>query len=265
MSIPILFGAAVLGLLVGGVVNALVMRTRESLMFTVARSCAICAEPASGLEYLPLFGYFAVRRRCGGCQAVIPWQYPATEAAFALLFLVFAARAAGVWSDALPDFVLLSEGWLLFIRDAIVVTALVLVFVFDYRASLIPDRITIPAIIAVIVLNLALGMDPVIMLLGGLFLGGFFAIQFLFSNGRWVGGGDVRVGMLMGFLLGPWIGITAMLAAYILGAVVGVWLVTTKRRTLGSHVPFGTFMAMATILAMLCGEQIMNWYLNLLS
>lgn len=264
MPVLILIGAAVLGLLVGGLVNALVMRTRESLMFTVARSCAICAEPVSSTEYLPIFGYFAVRGRCGGCQAVIPWQYPATELAFALLFIVFAARAAGLWDGAFPEFVSPNEGVLLFIRDAIMVTALILVFVFDYRASLIPDRITIPAIVAAIVLNLALGMEPGRMLLGGLFLGGFFAIQFLFSGGRWVGGGDVRMGMLMGFLLGPWVSIAALLLAYILGAIVGVVLIASKKRSLGSHVPFGTFMALSTILAMLFGDLVIDWYLNLL-
>lgn len=264
MSLLLLLGAGLLGLLVGGLVNAVVMRTRESLMFTVARSCAVCAEPVSSREYLPLFGYFAVRGRCGGCQAVIPWQYPATEVVFALAFIIFAARAGGLWDGALPDFVSPNEGLLLFARDAFAVTALILVFVFDYRASLIPDRITIPAIIAAIVFNLALGMPAGQMLLGGLFLGGFFAVQFLFSGGRWVGGGDIRVGMLMGFLLGPWVGIAALLAAYIMGALVGVALLASKKRELSSHVPFGTFMALATILAMLFGDQAVAWYVGLL-
>lgn len=264
MSVLLLLGAGILGLLVGGLVNAVVMRTRESLMFTVARSCAVCAEPVSSTEYLPLFGYLAVRGRCGGCQAVIPWQYPATEVAFALLFILFAARAAALWDGALPDFVSLNEGLLLFARDASMVTALILVFVFDYRASLIPDRITIPAIIAAAAFNLALGMPLNQMLLGGLFLGAFFAVQFLFSGGRWVGGGDVRMGLLMGLLLGPWVGIAALLLAYVMGAFVGVVLLASKKRVLSSHVPFGTFMALATILAMLIGDQAVAWYLNLL-
>lgn len=264
MPILILIAAAVAGLLVGGLVNAVVMRTRESLLFTVARSCAVCAEPISSQEYLPIFGYFAVRRRCGECQAVIPWQYPATELVFALLFLVFAARAMGLWVDALPAFVSANESFLLFVRDALMVTSLILVFVFDYRASIIPDRVTIPAIVAAIICNLALGLSPVTMLLGGLFLGGFFAVQFLASSGRWVGGGDIRMGMLMGFLLGPWVGIAALLVAYVFGALLGAVLVVSKKRRLSSHVPFGTFMALATILAMLFGDQAINWYLNLL-
>ncbi len=250
------------GLLAGGLANACVMRTRESLIFTTSRACSICAEPAHPKELLPVFGYFAVKGRCHRCKAVIPWQYPATEAVFAVLFVVFAARALGLWGLELPMYVLANESLWLFVRDAMIVSALVLIFVFDYRAYIIPDRLTIPAMVVALVGNLALGVPMLPILLGGLLLGGFFAIQFLVSKGRWVGGGDIRMGLLMGFLLGPWLGVVALLLAYIAGAAVGVWLLISKKRDMGSHVPFGTFMALATIVTMLWGQQILDWYLG---
>lgn len=254
-------GALVAGLLVGGIANALVMRTRESLIFTTSRSCSVCAEPASAKEMLPVFGYFSVKGRCRTCKAIIPWQYPATELVFGLLFVVFAARALGLWGLVLPNYVSHSEAMLLFVRDAWMISALILVFVFDYRASIIPDRITIPAMLVAILCNVVLGVPVVTILLGGLLLGGFFAVQFLISKGKWVGGGDIRMGMLMGFLLGPWLGVEALLMAYIAGAVAGVFLLLSKKRDMSSHVPFGTFMAMGTVVTMLWGQQIMDWYL----
>jgi prepilin signal peptidase PulO-like enzyme (type II secretory pathway) len=211
---------------------------------------------------LPIFGYFAVKGRCHRCKAVIPWQYPATEAAFALLFVVFAARALSLWGFELPVSAAADEAFLLFVRDALIASALVLIFVFDYRAYIIPDRLTIPAMIAAIVCNVALGIPVVPILLGGFLIGGFFAIQFLMSKGRWVGGGDIRMGMLMGFLLGPWLGVVALLLSYISGAVAGVFLLASKKRGMGSHVPFGTFMALATVVTMLWGQQLMDWYLG---
>lgn len=263
MSDPfILLGAAVVGLLVGALVNAKVMRTKESLIFTTARSCSICAEPASIHELLPVFGYLAVKGRCRRCKAVVPWQYPATEIAFAVLFAIFAARVLGLWGFDLPSYVSQTEYLLLFVRDALMSTALILVFVFDYRAYIIPDRITIPAMIAAILCNVALGVPVTAILLGGFLLGGFFALQYLLSHGKWVGGGDIRMGMLMGFLLGPWVGLVALLISYIAGAIVGTGLLLSKRRQLGSHVPFGTFMAIGTVIALLWGNQILNWYLG---
>lgn len=261
----LLIGSVFLGLLVGGLANAKVMRTKDSLIFTTSRACSICAEPAHAKEMLPIVGYFAVKGRCHRCKAVIPWQYPATEAAFAVLFAVFAARALGMFGLGLPGFVMADEALPLFIRDAFVVSALVLIFVFDYRAYIIPDRLTIPAILAVFVCNLALGVPVMFMLLGGLLLGSFFAIQFLVSQGRWVGGGDIRMGVLMGLLLGPWLGLVALLISYIFGSMVGIFLIAAKRRSLNSHVPFGTFMAVATVITMLWGDNLLNWYLNLMT
>lgn len=258
-------GALIAGLLAGGIANARVMRTRESLIFTTSRSCSICAQPAHPKEMLPILGYFAVKGRCHRCKEVIPWQYPATEAAFAFLFVVFAARALGLWGFALPAFVAADEAFLLFVRDALIASALILIFVFDYRAYIIPDRLTIPAMIAAILCNVALGVPVVSILLGGFLIGGFFAVQFLMSQGRWVGGGDIRMGMLMGFLLGPWLGVVALLMSYVAGAVAGVFLLATKKREMGSHVPFGTFMALATVVTMLWGQQILDWYLGFFS
>lgn len=253
--------AGIVGLLLGAVMNAKILRSAESMEFTNERKCGVCAVPLSNKEMLPIVGYMAMKGRCKKCKSVVPWQYPATELAVGILFALFAARA--LLAVELPDFVTANEVTLLFLRDAIMILALTLVFMFDYRASVIPDRVTIPAIIIAIVLNLWLGMDVGMMLLGGLLIGGFFAVQYLLSNGRWVGGGDVRMGMLMGFLLGPVLGIVGLFLSYILGAIIGVFLLTVKKRELDSHVPFGTFLALATFVCMLFGERLLNWYMSM--
>jgi leader peptidase (prepilin peptidase)/N-methyltransferase len=255
--------AGVLGLFLGAIMNAKILRSEESMEFTSERKCGVCAVPLSAKEMLPIVGYMAMRGRCKKCSAVVPWQYPATELAVGILFALFAARA--LLHIELPDFVTANETGVLFVRDAIMVLALVLVFMFDYRASIIPDRVTIPAILVAIILNLWLGMDAGMMLLGGLIIGGFFAVQYLLSNGRWVGGGDVRMGMLMGFLLGPVLGVVGLFLSYILGAIIGIFLLVVKRRELDSHVPFGTFLALSTFICMLFGERLLGWYMGLFS
>ena len=255
--------AGLLGLLVGAVMNAKILRSEESMSFTTNRRCGVCAIPTSSVEMLPIAGYMAMRGRCRSCKAVVPWQYPATELAVGILFGLFAARA--LLHVELPGFVLPNEVLVLFVRDALMTCALALVFMFDYRASVIPDRVTIPAIIVALIFNLWLGMDVGMMLLGGLIIGGFFAIQYLLSSGKWVGGGDIRMGLLMGFLLGPILGIVGLFLSYVFGAIIGIGLILTKRRTIDSHVPFGTFLALATFVCMLFGERLVNWYASFFS
>jgi len=94
--------------------------------------------------------------------------------------------------------------------------------------------------------------------------GGFFLIQFLVSRGKWIGGGDIRLGFLMGFSLGyPSHLILAVLTAYFIGSIVGLSLIVSKKKEWNSEVPLGVFLASATIFAIFLGDKIINWYLGL--
>lgn len=255
--------AAILGLFAGGFANAGIMRTKETLSFTANRKCAVCAHPVHGHDALPIVGFLSLKGRCRKCSAVIPWQYLLTEFAMAGLFALFAWRAFTLFGA--PVEVETSEAMLLFARDIGVSFFLVLIFMFDWRASVIPDRLSIPAIFIALLANILLGIPATDVLLGGLLIGSFFAMQFFLTRGGWVGGGDIRMGLLMGFLLGPWVGIAALLMSYILGAIVGIGLIATGRRQLSSHVPFGTFMAIAIIVCMIAGGPIVNLYIQALT
>jgi len=53
----------------------------------------------------------------------------------------------------------------------------------------------------------------------------------------------------------------ALALAYIVGAVVGLTLIVFKKKKLDSPVPFGTFLTLATLVTLLWGQEILNWYL----
>ncbi|MBU1126330.1 MAG: prepilin peptidase [Patescibacteria group bacterium] len=256
--------AAVLGVIVGSFVNVVVFRTKTDEAFWKGRSkCRTCEVPISPIDLVPVLSYFALKGRCRSCSATIEWQYPAVELITGVMFGVLFARAAlGI---GVPDWIDGSEWLALFVRDAVMSVFLLIIFVYDFKYSYILDRFSIPAIILAIVFNLALGADAINLLLGGLFIGGFFAFQFLVSSGKWVGGGDIRMGMLMGFLLGVSNGVLALFLSYILGAIFGIILILTKKRKLDSQVPFGTFMAAATLITMILGPYMLEWYLGFFS
>ena len=93
---------------------------------------------------------------------------------------------------------------------------------------------------------------------------GFFLLQYLVSKGKWIGGGDIRLGALMGIILGWQNTILALFLAYLIGAIVGLGLIIAKKKNRDSAVPFGTFLVIGTFVAMFWGERIVGWYLTLL-
>jgi prepilin signal peptidase PulO-like enzyme (type II secretory pathway) len=150
------------------------------------------------------------------------------------------------------------------LRDWIFTAFLVLIFTYDLRYMLIPDRFTIPAMGLAILLNLWGGILPAwSMLAGAVVLAGFFWIQFTLSRGNWVGGGDIRMGALMGCMLGLHQGIVALFLAYVLGAIIGVVMMMCGKATRKTPVPCGSFLAAGTLLTMGVGESILLWYFHL--
>lgn len=105
-------------------------------------------------------------------------------------------------------------------------------------------------------------MDWKNMALGAIIASGFFLIQYLLSKGRWIGFGDVIFGLLMGVILGWQKTILALCLAYIVGAVCGAILLLRKKAKKDSALAFGTFLSLATFVAMLWGEKIIAWYLH---
>ena len=102
------------------------------------------------------------------------------------------------------------------------------------------------------------------MLISGIIGGSFFLIQFLISRGKWIGGGDIRLGLLMGLALGWPMVLVAILLAYLIGSLVGIGLILYKKKQWSSQIPLGIFLSTATVIALFWGQGILNWYLNLL-
>lgn len=259
IALILLAGGA--GLLTGALMNALVARSPSGQAVLSRRACAVCAHPVGVADMFPVVGHMRLKGQCRKCRAVVPWHYAATEGALALLFMAFAARI--IFSIWIPEYVSSTEYFLLFLRDALVSVSLVYIFLFDALASVIPDKLSLPAIGVALLFNMMLGLPPLQILLGALLIASFFAFQTLASAGKWVGGGDVRVGFLMGALLGPWIGVASLVLSYILGAIVGIHLLFFRRAKMTDHVPFGTFMVVAIVVMMLWGEKMLAWYFDL--
>ncbi len=241
----------VLGLVVGSFLNAVIYRLKVEVSFLKGRSyCPFCKHNLRAVDLVPLLSFIALRGRCRYCTKKISWQYPLVELGTMVAFLLL------YW-----HFGLTNDFFVYLVYSCI----LMVVFVYDLRYYLILDRVSLPAIALAAILSIfVLQISVLHVLIGAVLGGGFFLLQFLVSRGRWIGGGDIRLGVVMGAMLGYPNVLVALFIAYILGSVIGVFLILSGRKKWQSRVPFGTFLSVATFLAFLFADTIIQFYRGML-
>lgn len=246
------------GLSFGSFMNAWVWRTREKMDISRSRSiCPKCLHPIAWYDNIPFISFLILRAKCRHCKDKISWQYPMVEVFVALAFLFTA-----VWHNSA---LFLPQLTVALIRDLVIIVLLTFVFLYDLKYREILDRVTtIPAII-LLFLSLGFGWHSWQSLLFGILFGaGFFLTLYIISKGAWIGGGDIRLGFLMGVILGWPNVLVAFFIAYMLGAVMSLILIALKQKTMKSETAFGTYLAVGTLVSMFFANNIINWYLSLL-
>lgn len=227
------------GLISGSFINCFVWRKNNNMRISVGRSqCPFCCRQLYWWENIPLFSYFFLNRRCSGCKKIIPIYYPLVEFFTGVLFL----HAYYMIIRHFPG------GWIFLFRELIMLSVLVIIFVSDALYKIIWPSVVWFGLFIVLVINLFLQQNPLSMLFGALVGGGFFLLQYIFSKGRWIGGGDVRMGAMMGVWLGWPLIFVALLLAYITGAVSGIALLLSRNKKLASAIAFGPYLVIATLI-----------------
>lgn len=238
--------AFVLGAMFGSFVNALALRLIARDPYTFVRSrCPHCKHALGPLDLVPVLSFIVLRRRCRYCRAPIAWHYLLIEVVLGGVFLaVYLTQGLTGYGAFL----------------AIELALLALLFLTDLRAHILPDEVSLPAIALALLGVLFFRQSIPGALLGAAVGGGFFLVQYLVSRGRWIGGGDVRLGFLLGLLLGWPLALVALFLAYVGGGVVSALLLVARRRVWGSHIPFGTFLTAATAVAIFFGPRLLALY-----
>jgi len=252
------FIVAFLGLAIGSFLNVVIGRLRSGETGWRRRSrCPDCHAVLRPSELVPVVSFLALRGRCRSCGKSISWQYPMVELSTMLLFLTAFWLRGG-------DAAALGGGLFMVIRDWIFIAGLTIVFVVDLRDMVVFDSVTLPLIVIAFLLNLAAGADPVNLFLAALAGAGFFLFQYVISRGRWIGGGDIRIGGMMGMMLGfPGV-LLALFASYVIGALAALGLLAAGKARWSGQMAFGTFLSVGTLLALFFGQPIMAWYASLL-
>ncbi len=253
----------VLGAIFGSFLSAVVYRVRLEESFVKGRSrCPNCNHTLAVLDLFPIVSWLLLGGKCRYCQKGISWQYPLTEVCLGLAFLL-AYIASGSLTTFPPRLAVFGEAGNLQLALWLIMTVFLgFIFIYDARYYLILDQVIIVACLVAVAFNLMLGVSWKGMLLAAVIGGGFFLAQFVVSRGQWIGGGDIKLGVLMGLLLSWPTILGALFLAYISGSIIGLGLVAGGKKKLGSQVPFGTFLTLSTFVMMLYGQQIISWYLQ---
>lgn len=139
----------------------------------------------------------------------------------------------------------------------------VLLSAYDILFQEVPDEISLPTIVITGLSSYFLDLHSAPSLLLGLMVPVlFFGTLFVGSKGRWLGGGDVRIGGIMGFTLGWPHVLIGLFLGYLTGALFSVGGLLTKKLNRKSMIPFGPFLFAGTYLALFWGSDLLKWYLG---
>ncbi len=234
----------IIGLAVGSFLNCLLYRLPKRKSILGRSYCPNCLHPLSLLDLIPIFSFLFLGGRCRYCRAKISLQYPLVELITGLLFLFAFIQLS-------YEFPVYNLRFIIFLlRNWFFISVLIFVFIYDLKYMLIEDIIVIPSIIVIFFLNL-LGKIPFsLIFLGGITGLGFFLIQYILTQKKGIGEGDLRLGLLLGINFG-WPKILIVLfISYLIGGFVALILLISGQKKLNSKIPFGPFLVIGSLISL---------------
>lgn len=248
-----LIGAcALLGVAVGSFLNVVIYRVpRHESVISPRSRCTSCHTPLKGYDNIPVVSWIVLRGRCRTCHCAISPQYICVEIGCGALYAGLAARLGYNWE--LPAFLVLFA-------------ALISLAYIDFEHLVLPKRIVYVSLtLESVLLLVAAGVTGNWTRLGiaAICSVAWFSIFFIMNlaNPRILGFGDVRLSLAIGLGLG-WLGwryvVIGFFIANFVGAVFGLVLIAAKKMTRSQPIPYGVFLAIGAVIAVLAGPELVT-------
>lgn len=243
-----------LGLCFGSFANVLIWRLpRNQSVVRPPSRCPGCGNTLKWYHNIPVISWLALRGKCGYCKTKISWIYPTVELITAVLFAAFYARYGISWTTL--------GFWYMSLT-------LVAVFFIDLEHQIIPNKLTYPGVVVGFATSIVSSHLPWHQsLLGavvgaGIFVGVAVLGKAMFKKDS-MGGGDVKLAAM----LGAFLGVGRILLVFVMSAAIGlvislVAMAVSERIRRERIIPFGPFIALATLVVAFYGEQIIDFYVR---
>jgi leader peptidase (prepilin peptidase)/N-methyltransferase len=246
-------GLAALGLVVGSFLNVCIHRLpRKASIVQPPSTCPTCGYVLRWFDNIPVVSYALLGGRCRQCRTPISIRYPIVElvtmGVFVAHYMVFGL-----------DIILVPR--LLF------ASVLIALFAIDLEHHLLPNVVTLPGIVVGLAFSVLLPPGLPDALIGVVVGGGVLWLigeaYYRYSGQEGMGGGDVKMLAMIGAFLGWKLVILTLVLSSILGSLIGVLVIAIRRGGLKYALPYGTFLALAALIASLYGDRIVAWYTGL--
>ncbi len=241
--------AGAYGAMLGSFLNVCVYRLpRDESVVRPRSRCPGCGTTIPWYDNIPVLSWLILRGRCRQCAAPISAQYPLVEAAVAAIW------ALSIWWYGVTAQAVIAAAF---------TTLLLGILLTDARHMIIPDEFSLGGLgLGLAFSLLAGGLSPLAAVIGAAL--GYGLLWLAGTAGSWwagrdaMGGGDLKMMAMVGAFLG-WRGV---LLTVFLGALVGtmVFLPALVRRERHREVPFGVFLAVGAMVALVVGDRLVRWY-----
>ncbi|MCF7834095.1 MAG: prepilin peptidase [Candidatus Pacebacteria bacterium] len=243
------------GLIIGSFLNVVIYRFNTGRSFGGRSKCMSCHRVLTWKELIPVFSFLWLKGKCKSCESRISIQYPLIEGITGLIFLGLFLRF---------DYLFFIDSfWFssVFAFYVVMFCLLVCVSMYDLRHKIIPDTFSlffgVIAFIGLFLFNgpiFDLHIPTLVDVLSGFMFSVPFALIWFFSKGKWMGLGDAKLALGIGWLLGPDLTLSALMIAFWTGALFGLSMLffdSKNMKGMKTEVPFGPFMAFGATVAFL--------------
>ncbi|PID33142.1 hypothetical protein CR969_02265 [Candidatus Saccharibacteria bacterium] len=233
--------------------------------FTKDRSrCLSCQHELRWYDLLPIISWLSVAGKCRYCRKPIGWTEILLEVGLAALFVV----SLLVWPVPIDNYLEIIK-LVLWLSSLVVLAVL---FVYDARWMLLPDVANISFVaLGTIYAGISLigsgdlAGDLWSLLGAGLILSGLYLLIYVVSRGKWIGFGDVKLGLGMALFLLDWrLAFAALFAANLIGTIMVLPAMITGKIRRDMKLPFGPLLIAGFLLAWYFAPLIIQWYQSMI-
>ena len=256
----------VFGLIIGSFLNVVIYRINTTKSLGGRSACMSCSSQLSWYELIPLFSFIALLGRCKNCKTKISFQYPLVEFATGFIFvalflkfkdiLILPARNAFSIADAggAPFLFVVTYAYY-----AVISAVCIVIATYDIKHKIIPDKLAILlGLLSFTGLFFFAGnaffifsphLPSLMQFLSGIIVALPFYLCWLMSHGRWMGLGDAKIAISLGWILGLSLALSGLVFAFWSGAIVGILLIIASRAKMKSEIPFAPYLFFGAFIA----------------
>lgn len=250
MDIIVTIFIFIMGLLIGSFLNVCIYRIpREESIAYPPSHCTVCGNRIKPYDLIPVLSWILLRGKCRYCGEKISIRYALIE----MITGIFFALTYLKYGYTLECF-----------KFIILIPFLIVIGMIDYDTTDVYAKTTWTGTavgIIFIIVNFYYGLGIKTYIYGGLLGGGVISLIILITRG--MGWGDAEICLLSGVFLGLPSTILMLFMSFVIGGLSGVILIASGKKTRKDYIPFGPSIVAASIMTILIGNNIMNWYMNI--